>query len=1207
MINSDKIPRSERLNETASIREHEELVKRKQLYVEDLRKRASRLRELKNQEKKRQEESIKEQERKKLEELRKIQRIGKIASQKKQELKNLRNQKQKLYREERKERDYLTISVVLVLVAFGFGAIAVNYYNIENQSIVGHVFLVLEEDNVVEKENLTLELFAGIDKTAVLRIEKPIVTAVVSVKFDAISEGITSNVVQNNEAEIDNLVIINIGSNSIYAGALSEKKDFDITQQVTDYCNAYPCDLPLKFNAQKDSKIVLENFNVEYIEMEILEPPNQQQDARSEMPSAARKLSAEDAEDEQYYPDYCKRDEEKQTSFTENSASSAQLGAASLLDQYGYGILGEVDISNYVIKKHGDDLIARNKLDKNSISKFEMVFDEINSLNSFVIFDRRQNKTAFVHKINNKNKDDNKKQANYIVEFKQPSLLEQRTKLLEEVKEKEKKIEEIKTELSKPSYHAVASSLFGNEELERAEEEKEAVEHEIDVKLTAQKQEIEIEQQASLDEIINIISEVSDANDNINTNQNNGRSFTLSNAANKVNKDIVVVEKYKKVFNGAALAIDDAVAENLTEKISQLPNVKAVYENSPVFAAMQDSVKIINADDVWKLDKEGNDCTTSGKECLTGKGITVAIIDTGIDYTHPDLGGCLGSSCKVIGGYDFINDDGDPMDDQGHGTHVAGTVAANGAIKGVAPDAKLVGYKVLNARGSGSFAGVIAGIERAVDPNSDGNFDDKANIMSLSLGGPGDPDDPVSKAIDNAVDNGVVVIVAAGNSGPFSQTIGSPGTARKAITVGAVDKCDKIADFSSRGPVKWSAGILIKPDVAAPGVEICSSQWDSWLEGRRECSPELTEHIAISGTSMATPHVSGVAALLLQAHPGWNPEKVKSALMTTAKDLGYDANTQGAGRVDALKAIFPSISVSPQSIAFKLDGKFEAEQEIVIENLQDREIILQLDAGKVKDEEGNEYDYAQFSEQQITIPRDEKKSVILKIKADSNVDSLFEGAAKIIIVDKLGNGDKRDKVARIPFGFSKLSQLSLRILDLDDKPLKDSWIILFDQANQNFVESVSKSVSSLEDVGKGDVDYEVKGGRKYIAASIDSYLNPQSSRYADRYIEFNLAKEIDVPVNSKVQVDLRIKEAKPITIKAKSFSDVPLDMIVWMRAFKVFDKEDMLFSVSSFSNSYDDRLVYVSKRANDKFDFDNVFKFIGVPRKDEPVAVEESG
>ena len=275
---------------------------------------------------------------------------------------------------------------------------------------------------------------------------------------------------------------------------------------------------------------------------------------------------------------------------------------------------------------------------------------------------------------------------------------------------------------------------------------------------------------------------------------------------------------------------------------------------------------------------------------------------------------------KVIGGYDFINDDNDPLDDQGHGTHVASTAAGNGVLKGVAPNADILAYKVLDYSGSGYASTIISGIERAVE--------DGADIISLSLGAfcwlydGGEngglypdtcgPNDPQSQAIDNAVESGVVAVVAAGNSGASfenpERSIGSPGTARKAITIGATDKSDLLADFSSRGPVVWeddqgNIQTMIKPDIVAPGVNICAAERSNFFQlmGVQSCLDN--SHVFLSGTSMATPHMAGVAALLLQKNPSYSPEEIKNILMTNAINLGLSPNDQGSGRVDVIASL----------------------------------------------------------------------------------------------------------------------------------------------------------------------------------------------------------------------------------------------------------------------------------------------------------------
>jgi len=400
-----------------------------------------------------------------------------------------------------------------------------------------------------------------------------------------------------------------------------------------------------------------------------------------------------------------------------------------------------------------------------------------------------------------------------------------------------------------------------------------------------------------------------------------------------------ILGEYSKVFNGIALDITDEEAEEL----KNLPCVKAVYPNYEVHTTLRESVPLISATSVWQ------------DHGVTGEGMTIAIIDTGIDYTHPDLGGCIGPECKVLGGYDFSDNDDDPIDYLGHGTHCAGLAAGKGdynqnniyepelgEIWGVAPNAKLYAYKVFPEAWDSV---VISAIERSIDPNQDDNFSDHVDVISMSLGGSGNPDDPLCQSVDNAFNVGVVVTISAGNNGPRSRTIGSPGVARNAITVGATykkaygppfwmdcepsmftdcgrcppegkilcdywsdgsPKTDQIVAFSSRGPVVWDGKRIIKPDVVAPGALICSARFDEVFPVGQHpyYYPCLdNEHLQLAGTSMSTPLVAGAAALLINAHSDWNPEEIKTALKNTAADIGYDIFTQGAGKIDVNKAV----------------------------------------------------------------------------------------------------------------------------------------------------------------------------------------------------------------------------------------------------------------------------------------------------------------
>jgi len=362
-----------------------------------------------------------------------------------------------------------------------------------------------------------------------------------------------------------------------------------------------------------------------------------------------------------------------------------------------------------------------------------------------------------------------------------------------------------------------------------------------------------------------------------------------------------VNREFEFLFNGLAVS----VKMKEWPRLSQLPQVQAVEPDYAVQADLQDSVPLIGAPSVWAM-SDG-----TGRP-VTGQGVRVAVLDTGIDYTHPDLGGCLGPTCKVIGGYDLVNNDNDPMDDNGHGTHVAGIVAANGTLKGVAPGASLMAFKALDDRGSGWNSTIIAGLERAADPDSNPTTDDGAQVINLSLGGAGTPDGPMSQAVDHAVEQGIVVVAAAGNSGPTPEMVGSPGVARKALTVAASDKYDYLADFSSRGPVPGYPD-LIKPDLTAPGVSITSTVPYYGNLG----SPSRYRNL--DGTSMAAPHVAGSAALLKQLYPTWTPEVIKASLINTAKDLGRDMFEQGTGRVDVYAAATARATLAPGSLALGAD------------------------------------------------------------------------------------------------------------------------------------------------------------------------------------------------------------------------------------------------------------------------------------------------
>ncbi|GAB3089549.1 S8 family serine peptidase [Micromonospora schwarzwaldensis] len=286
----------------------------------------------------------------------------------------------------------------------------------------------------------------------------------------------------------------------------------------------------------------------------------------------------------------------------------------------------------------------------------------------------------------------------------------------------------------------------------------------------------------------------------------------------------------------------------------------------------------------------------------TGKGVKVAVLDTGVDLTHPDLAG------KVAESRNF-SEETDPDDLVGHGTHVASIIAGSGAAsggkyRGVAPDATLLSGKVCETYGCTESA-ILAGMQWAA-------AEQHATVINMSLGGFDTPEiDPLEQAVETlTAQTGSLFVVAAGNDGADG-SVGSPSTADAALSVGAVDRNDDLADFSSRGPRAGDGAI--KPDITAPGVEIVAARAANGQIG----DPVGDRYVSLSGTSMATPHVAGAVALIAQQHPGWNAGRYKATLMASARPHpDQTAFQQGAGRVDVAHAITEQVTSEPSSLSF---------------------------------------------------------------------------------------------------------------------------------------------------------------------------------------------------------------------------------------------------------------------------------------------------
>jgi subtilisin family serine protease len=464
----------------------------------------------------------------------------------------------------------------------------------------------------------------------------------------------------------------------------------------------------------------------------------------------------------------------------------------------------------------------------------------------------------------------------------------------------------------------------------------------------------------------------------------------------QVAESAVVEYRYSLAYSGVSVGPEADIAT-----LSRSNFVKAIIPVTEVTTTLSGAISVVGADRV----QSGLDSQTG----LSGDGVTIAVIDTGVDYTHPDLGGCLGNECKVIDGYDFVNNDADPMDDQGHGTHVAATAAG---LNGIAPGASIIAYKVLAAGGTGTSSAIIAAIERSLDPNGDGDASDHYDIISMSLGSYAQSaSDPMSIAVDRVVDAGVIAVVAAGNRGPRLETVGSPGIASNAITVGASDSNDNIADFSSRGFVEFEDKLILKPDIVAPGVNLCAALAHDIIDDTtrkyfqaRSCG---NNRMAISGTSMATPVVSGVAALLLQENPDLKPAQVKAILMQSAKDLGFPRYEQGAGRVDAVAAVELDVTSTP-SVDFGIIRQGStAYRFFELSNFRETPVGIEFAADSFVDSvdltgaEIGDLISGQFSEQplhtrRICIQPGESFDMLLKVSANPELGTYFSDVTSTV-------------------------------------------------------------------------------------------------------------------------------------------------------------------------------------------------------------------
>ncbi|OLF12384.1 hypothetical protein BLA60_08460 [Actinophytocola xinjiangensis] len=387
---------------------------------------------------------------------------------------------------------------------------------------------------------------------------------------------------------------------------------------------------------------------------------------------------------------------------------------------------------------------------------------------------------------------------------------------------------------------------------------------------------------------------------------------------------------------------------------------------------------------------------------LTGEGVRVAVLDTGVDQTHPDLAG------QEVAEQNFSASP-DAVDNYGHGTHVASILAGTGAkaggkYRGIASGADILDGKVLDDYGFGSDSEIIAGMEWAAAQDAD--------IISMSLGGADTPGlDPMEQAVETlTAEHDVLFVIAAGNGFSNDEPVASPGSAPSALTVGAVDRDDSLAPFSLTGPTVGDGAV--KPDLTAPGVEIVAA-----LHSAGTIAPPVEDgYTALSGTSMATPHVAGVAAMIAQQHPDWTAQQLKAALAGSATPTdGLTAFQQGSGRVDVPRAMTASVVAEPSSVSLGVqtwprEDDQPVTRPVTYRNLGDADVTLALTL-EATDPNGDPTDAFSLSVDQLTVPAGGTASV--EVTGDPRTGPA-DGAYSGTIVATAG-----DSVTRTPVGISR--------------------------------------------------------------------------------------------------------------------------------------------------------------------------------------------
>lgn len=569
----------------------------------------------------------------------------------------------------------------------------------------------------------------------------------------------------------------------------------------------------------------------------------------------------------------------------------------------------------------------------------------------------------------------------------------------------------------------------------------------------------------------------------------------------------------------AAEINDGAGVDDLLAALEEEPSrsgVDKVWLSAPVTKADEDSNPQIGAPEAWERG-------------LTGEGVRVAVLDTGIDTGHPDL------DEAVVAEADFSGSP-DPGDRIGHGTHVAGIVAGSGDgaadRQGVAYGADLLNGKVFDDEGFSDEAIIIEAMEWAVEQDAD--------IVNMSLGGgPSDGTDPVATALDALTEeSGTLFVVSAGNEGFFGDySVSTPATADHALAVANVDKSDVLAEDSSVGPRFGDSAL--KPDIAAPGVDIIAAR----AEGTDGMNPVDELYTGNSGTSMAAPHVAGAAAILLQEDPELDALDLKARLMGSSVGVGHTVWQEGAGRVDIPAALNADVHAETPSLSFGLVPYPPEEQEpvslpLTLRNDSDESVTLELDAAVT----GPEGDVApegllSLSAPTLTIPAGDAATVDATLTpAAAEETGLYSGVVTATMPD--------GATVRVPLGadLAPLTHtLTLEGTDFEGRPAEGGFLTIIRLEDGTEYDAFDGFVNGTFSVDVVPGTYLVSGGM-----------------FSDDGLDQVLPVEPGVVVEDDTTVAFDARDAEPFTVTTHRPSTA-LDKTVGFTVLS--EDESAIFSV----------------------------------------------